>query len=116
MDRQRKEDGAVARTNLFEGIPEELPEELMTILATGNGVTIERIVSKGHASPEGFWYDQETHEWVLVVQGEARLRFEGEGEIHLQAGDHLLIPAHVRHRVVWTPGDRETIWVAVHFS
>jgi len=106
----------VERTNVFDNIPAELPEELMTILATGNGVTIERIVSKGHASPEGFWYDQETHEWVLVVKGEARLRFEGEEEIPLRAGDHLFIPAHARHRVEWTPEDQETIWVAVHFS
>jgi len=103
-------------SSLFDTIPSELPEEFFTILATGNGVTIERIVSKGHASPAGYWYDQETHEWVLVVQGEARLQFEGEDEIHLQAGDHLLIPAHARHRVAWTPDDRETIWVAVHFN
>lgn len=103
-------------SSLFDNIPDELPEELFTILASGTGVTIERIVSKGQASPEGYWYDQETHEWVLVVRGEARLRFEGEGEVHLKAGDHRLIPAHKRHRVAWTPEDQETIWVAVHFS
>lgn len=116
MDRQRKEGGDSVRASLFEGIPAELPEELMTTLASGSGVTVERIVSKGHASPDGFWYDQETHEWVMVAKGEARLCFEGEEEIHLREGDHLLIPAHARHRVTWTPEDRETVWVAVHFS
>ncbi|WP_300667285.1 cupin domain-containing protein [Desulfoluna sp.] len=103
-------------SSLFESIPTELPEELFTILAKGRGVTIERIISMGHASAEGDWYDQETHEWVLVVKGEARLQFEGEEERPLREGDHLLIPAHARHRVVWTPDDRETIWVAVHFG
>ena len=103
-------------SSLFDNIPAELPEELFTILATGSGVTIERIVSRGHSSPEGEWYDQATHEWVLVVKGEARLQFEGKNEIVLVAGDHLFIPAHAKHRVVWTPEDQETIWVAVHFK
>jgi len=103
-------------TSLFDNIPEDLPEELFTVLASGNSVTIERIVSKGHASTEGDWYDQETQEWVLVVKGEAKLQFEGKDEMHLKTGDHLFIPAHARHRVVWTPEDRETIWVAVHFN
>lgn len=102
--------------SLFKNIPSDLPEELFTVLASGQGVSIERIVSRGHASPKRFWYDQETHEWVLVVQGEARLQFKGEDETYLKAGDHIMIPAHAKHRVVWTPDDRETIWVAVHFS
>ncbi len=102
--------------SLFDHISSPLPEELVTILATGDGVTIERIVSKGHASAEGEWYDQDRKEWVLVVVGEARLQFEGEAVFGLSAGDHLLIPAHARHRVVWTPSDRETIWLAVHFK
>jgi cupin 2 domain-containing protein len=102
-------------SSLFENIPTEVPEELFTILAKGNGVTIERIVSKGHASLEGEWYDQENHEWVLVVKGAARLQFEGHDEIALEEGDHLFIPAHARHRVVWTPENQETIWVAVHY-
>ncbi|MEN7973494.1 MAG: phosphoribosylaminoimidazole carboxylase, partial [Verrucomicrobiota bacterium] len=49
--------------NLFSDIPEELSEELFTVLAENAGVKIERIVSDGHASPEGFWYDQEQNEW-----------------------------------------------------
>ena len=38
---------------------------------------IERIVSFGHSSPEGFWYDQDQHEWVLPLKGAARLSIEG---------------------------------------
>ncbi len=62
-------------TNLFADIPEDLPEELIQSLLGKPGVRIERIVSLGHASPEGFWYDQEAHEWVLILAGVARLRF-----------------------------------------
>jgi cupin 2 domain-containing protein len=40
--------------NLFVGLPTRLPEELVTTLLEANDVRIERIVSHGHASPEGF--------------------------------------------------------------
>ena len=103
--------------NLFDGIPGDLPEELAeTILAAGS-FRVERIVSRGHASPEGFWYDQPEHEWVLLVTGAARLRFEGEAEaVELRAGDYLHIAARRRHRVEWTVPGVDTIWVAIHYA
>jgi hypothetical protein len=48
--------------NLFAEIPADLPEELFQTLLSTPDFRIERIVSHGHASPEGFWYDQEAHE------------------------------------------------------
>ncbi|HEY4313424.1 MAG TPA: cupin domain-containing protein [Pirellulales bacterium] len=78
------------------------------------GVRVERIVSQGHASPEGFWYDQDTEEWVLLVQGAARLRFDNE-VVEMRPGDHVQIPAHKRHRVEWTDPNQQTTWVAVHY-
>ena len=62
--------------SLFEGIPSELPEELFDTISSNDYVKIERIVSRGHASPEGFWYDQEHNEFVLVVKGSAGLKLE----------------------------------------
>ena len=101
--------------NLFSSIPSDLPEELCeTILNTPN-VCIERIVSKGHASPDGFWYDQTDGEWVVLVKGAARLRFEGAEPVELGPGDHINIPAHQRHRVEWTDPEQETVWLAVHY-
>ena len=102
--------------SLFENIPAELPEELFETICSTSDVMIERIVSNGHASPEGFWYDQVTNEFVLVVQGSAGLKIEGEDDILvLKAGDYLNIAAHVRHRVEWTDRSCETIWLAVHY-
>ena len=102
--------------NVFHHIPDELPEELFEILQTGNGMRIERIVSRGHASPEGFWYDQEDHEWVLLLKGGATLMFEGrEHPVALGPGDYLNIPAHTRHRVEWTDPQQETVWLAVFY-
>jgi cupin 2 domain-containing protein len=101
--------------NLFAGIPDRLHEEsFLDILNRGN-VRIERIVSQGHRSPDGFWYDQDWDEWVLVISGRAELEMDGmEPPVELGPGDHILIPSHTRHRVVWTDARENTVWLAVH--
>src|SRR3954447_14043320 len=102
--------------NLFAAIPPALPVELVEVLAASAAVRIERIVSHGHASPDGFWYDQDEHEWVLLVSGAARLRFEDGAEpVEMTPGSFLNIPAHRRHRVEWTDAGRPTIWLAIHY-
>ncbi len=104
-------------SNLFSELPDNLTNEASVILAEGKNVRIERIVSHGQASPDGFWYDQDQAEWVVVLKGEAKLLIEGAKEpVHLQVGDHLLIPAHQRHRVEWTSLDELTIWLAVFYD
>lgn len=113
------ETGAKSSTdaaNLFADIPAQLPAEIVQILLTAADVRIERILSLGQASPTGFWYDEPTHEWVLLVQGAARLQFEGEAPFDLCAGTFVNIPAHRRHRVDWTDPDQTTIWLAVHYG
>ena len=103
-------------SNIFDNIPAELPEELNSELLRGRRFRLERIVSKGHASPEGFWYDQEEDEWVLLIDGAARLDFDDGRSVSLTAGDHLLIPAHYRHRVAWTDPAQDTVWLALFFD
>ncbi len=103
-------------TNLLAEIPADVPEELVQTLLSTPTLRIERIVSLGHASPEGFWYDQDTHEWVLLLTGAARLRFEGEEPIDLWPGSFVNIPAHRRHRVEWTDPSQPTLWLAVHYG
>jgi cupin 2 domain-containing protein len=103
-------------TNLLTDIPDDLPEELIQAVLSTPGLRVERIVSLGRASPEGFWYDQQAHEWVLVLKGVARLRFEGEEPIELGPGEFVDIPAHRRHRVEWTDPHEPTIWLAVHYG
>jgi cupin 2 domain-containing protein len=107
------------KSNLFNGIPDKLPEELVSLLAGNSGVQINRIVSDGHASPKDFWYDQDQDEWVLLVSGHAVLTVEreaGAGTVELSPGDHLLIPAHQRHRVEATSATEKTVWIAVFYS
>jgi cupin 2 domain-containing protein len=101
---------------LLGGIPVELPEEIFDTICLSENVKIERIVSRGHASPTGFWYDQEKSEFILIVQGSAGLKIENVPDIVvLKTGDYLSIGAHVKHRVEWTDPACETIWLAVHY-
>ena len=101
--------------SLYENLPDQLPEELITVLAENDAVKIERIVSDGHQSEVGSWYDQEQNEWVLLVSGSATLEFEDQIRV-LKPGDHMLIPAHRKHRVAATSSSQKTIWLAVFFS
>lgn len=99
-------------SNLFDELPNPLPQELTQVLLSARHVRIERIVSHGHCSPADFWYDQAEHEWVLLLTGAARLQFE-DGIVALKPGDFIEIPAHCRHRVDWTTPDEPTIWLTV---
>lgn len=102
--------------NLFDHIPGQLPAEMLETLVASSQVRIERIVSRGQCSPPGFWYDQEQHEWVVLLKGEAGLRIADADEpLRLLPGDHLNIPAHVRHRVEWTSATEDTVWLAVFY-
>ena len=103
--------------NLLSALPEPSSRESFQDIVLRPGCRIERIVSWGHASPPGFWYDQGWDEWVLVLQGRAVLAIEGLPDArHLQPGDHCMIPAGTRHRVESTDAGGPTVWLAVHFG
>jgi len=101
--------------NIFDSIPSNSVEEIFTSLVKNEKVRIERIVSYGQTTAAGQWYDQPEDEWVLLIQGEARIEFENNRIENLTAGDHINIVAHQKHRVSWTKEDSETIWLAVHY-
>ncbi len=103
--------------SLFAPLPAASREEVLQELLRGGAFRLERIVSTGHTTPEGQWYDQETDEWVALVAGAARLRFEENDELlEMRPGDCVLIAAHHRHRVEWTDPNRPTIWLALHYT
>lgn len=104
-----------AMINIFDDIPSSLPEELVQAMLNRPSLRIERIISHGHASPDGFWYDQEQYEFVVLLKGAARLRFKDE-VIEMTPGSFLEIPAHRKHRVEWTTPDEPTVWLAIHYS
>jgi cupin 2 domain-containing protein len=103
--------------NLFGGIPSLLDGELFQTLVESGQVRVERIVSEGHVTPSGEWYDQTADEWVLLVTGGAVLRVENDAEpVIMKPGDYVLIPAGCRHRVEQTDSGQKTVWLAIHFG
>ena len=107
--------GREAVKNAFDDLPQHLPKELVQALLSAAHVRIERIISHGHASPAGFWYDHDKHEWVMVLKGAARLRFE-DAAVEMRPGDFINIPAHTKHRVEWTAPDEPTVWLGVIYE
>ncbi len=89
-------------------------EELFEDLLRRPGVRIERIVSHGHTTPPDRPYVQGWDEWVLVLEGAARLLLNGSRTHALTAEEHLLIPAGTPHLVTYTADP--TIWLAIHIG
>ncbi len=103
--------------NLVGDLPPLAAAEHFETLARGRATLVRRIVSTGQATPDGEWILQHHAEWVAVLAGSAGVQMAGEDEPRrLEAGDHMLIPAGVRHRVAWTAADQPTVWLAVHLD
>ena len=102
--------------NLLQPIPTDLSEEVFETLVTGSNIKIERIISKGHSTPDGDWYDQNQDEWVMVLQGHGILEYESGKTQEMKAGDSVNILKHCKHRVKWTDPNQETIWLAVFYG
>ena len=102
--------------NIFQDIPSDLTQEFFETLLESENIKIERIISYGQSSPKEGWYDQCENEWVLLLEGEAMLAFEGKENVHLHPGDAINIPAHTKHKVLWTQKDAKTIWLAVFYK
>lgn len=83
----------------------------MTKLVELPTLTVEQILSGVLGEPASF--EQAHDEWVLVLEGRARLLVE-ETEMEVEAGDWLLLPAGCPHTVLETePG---TSWLALHLA
>ena len=102
--------------NLLESVAGVMSDEFLETLYTGSNFRLERIVSQGHVTPPGDWYDQDQAEWVLLLSGAARLRMGDQQLVELRPGDSINLPAHYRHRVEWTDPDCQTVWLALHYS
>ena len=101
-------------TNLLGSVCPPAGEERVSRLLDTPGLRLELIHSCEAMSPKGYWYDQPEWEWVCLLQGSARLRFEDEQTPRdLNRGDVLLIAPHQRHRLEGTDPKPGTIWLAL---
>jgi len=101
-------------SNLLPGPCPMAGQETTTVLLEQPGLRLERIHSCQSSSPKEFWYEQNEHEWVVLLQGSAQLHFADE-EVprQLSQGDCLLISASRRHRVVSTDPAPGCVWLAL---
>jgi len=98
--------------NLFENLCFDPEEEKIERLFESGRIRVERICS---SSQSGELYDQEEHEWVILLEGQAGILFVDDGEtVSLKGGDHLLIEAHRRHRLTFT--SERCLWLCVFWS
>lgn len=104
------------RNNIFENILTDAENERIEVIANNEDIVIERIISYGNITPEGYWYNQDKNEWVLLLCGEAKIEFRDKKIIDLKAGDYLMIAAHQEHRVVYTSKEPNCVWLAFHFK
>ena len=99
-------------SNLFK-LPDALSgEELITPLLKTAAFRVERIVSTGQKSPDGFFYSQEEDEFVVLLSGSAVLSVP-DGRVSLKAGDFYFLPARLRHRVEYTSVEPPAIWLCI---
>ena len=102
--------------NIFSDIQKHAPDEILENILQTDQFKIERIISRGHSTADGEWYDQDKNEWVMVLKGSAELLFEGDDKaVIMKTGDYINIPAHRKHRVEWTEPEEETIWLAIYY-
>lgn len=101
--------------NIFSDIPPNLPNEIFDDIVTTDQLRIERIISKGHTSPDTGWYDQSENEWLIVLSGYGVIEFINGVKTTLKRGDYLNINAHKKHRVIETSADEATVWLAIFY-
>jgi cupin 2 domain-containing protein len=101
--------------NIYKTYEIDKENEIFDILFSGKNVKIEKISSFGQVTPHDDCYDQSWDEWVLVLKGNAVLRFfEPMEDIIMHEGDFVFIPSHKRHRVEYTDPEKITLWLAIH--
>ncbi len=101
--------------NLFTHLPDPSKAEIFEDLLKTSHFRVERITSQGQTTDS--WFDQDTHEWVVLLKGKATLEFEQPPSlVTLNPGDYIQISAHVKHRVTWTDPNQKTVWLAIHFN
>lgn len=96
--------------NIFEKLP-PLENEIFEILHKQKDIEITHIVSSSKIPNKE--YDQEEDEFVLLLEGEARLSIEGKEKL-LKKGDYIFLPAHTKHKILHVKNN--THWLAIYIK
>ena len=99
--------------NLLDSIPVSSQKEIFETLIKNDTIKIERIVSYGQITPQNYWYNQTQNEFVLIVSGAAKIKYDNGTIYHLKENDLLNIPAFQKHQVIYT--NNPTVWLAIFY-
>lgn len=103
--------------NLLRSVAPPPGQELKQIIHEGLHWRLELIISSSASSKDGFWYDQEEHEWILILRGSARINLKKPDVlVDLSVGDHLYLHSHRLHRVERTDPEPGTTWLALFWN
>ncbi|WP_320676522.1 Nif11 domain/cupin domain-containing protein [Prochlorococcus sp. MIT 1300] len=92
-------------------------DESKHIIHQGDTWRLELVQSFAASSPQGFWYDQLEHEWILLLRGSATIKFKDpELLLELNVGDQLHLPPHRLHRVERTDPLPGTLWLTLFWE
>ncbi|MEI7595117.1 MAG: cupin domain-containing protein [Bacteroidota bacterium] len=105
----------IEKDNIFK-IEKAISIEEFDCILKNENIVIERIISPNSDNPNAGWYNQEWDEWVMLVQGNAKLEYDDKSTIDLSIGDTLLIKKNTKHRVIYTFSESITIWLAIHIK
>lgn len=86
-------------------------EEYTETMLSGDNWRLERIISRGHVSPEGFWYEQNEDEWGRGAPRRGRNHVGRRNEMHVKKRRKRAYSAKCRHRVSRTSENPECIWL-----
>jgi len=100
--------------NFFSNIPKKSTNEIIEQVLKNEKVKIERIVSYGQTTPKDYWYNQDKDEFVIILNGSAKIKYNDNRVFELNVGDSLYIPSHQKHQVIYT--DNPTVWLAIFIN
>ena len=106
---QRQRSMTLQTGNLFLNIEAQTQGERFDDLLRHRNLVVERIVSSSAVEPTE--YVQPQDEWVMLVQGEARLIVADE-HVPLKSGDYVFLPAGIPHTVASV--SQGAVWLAIH--
>jgi len=101
--------------NLFN-YPENISEEIFEEIIQGNTFKMERIISPHLPKGDSKWYNQRNNEYVILLQGEAKIELVDSEIISLKKGDGFLIKSFTKHRVAYTSKNPLAIWLTIHYK
>lgn len=102
--------------NYFSGFLKSHSKENYYDLLKNKKFVLEKIVSKGYATPRNVWLLEDKNEFVLLLKGTAELLFENGVTTKLKEGDYFIIPSGIKHKVIKTSKKPLCYWLTLHYK